>query len=144
MGAFADLAGFVIGGDGEGDDVLLHGGDLCLGPDIQAHRGGGQMGDVQLDATVSGTTQSIPLTGNMDMNMQYTLDPLEYSATGTMSGDASAMGMAGEAGMEMYMVNADDGNLTMYVKVSGLGEDAGGVTEGLSSLYCQQLSERIY
>ena len=79
-------------------------------------------GDIQLDATVSGQTQSMPMTGNMDMDMQYTLDPIEYSATATMSGDASAMGMAGEAAMEMYMVNTDDGGLTMYVKVSGLGE----------------------
>ncbi len=82
-------------------------------------------GDVQLDATMSGQTQSMPMTGNMDMDLQYTLDPIEYSAIGTMSGDASAMGMAGEAAMEMYMVNADDGALTMYFKVSGMGEEEG-------------------
>ena len=82
-------------------------------------------GDIQLDVSASGQTQSMPMTGNMDMDLQYTFDPIEYSAIGTMSGDASAMGMAGEAAMEMYMVNADDGGLMMYVKVSGMGEDEG-------------------
>ena len=82
-------------------------------------------GDVQLDVSASGQTQSMPMSGNMDMNMQYTLDPIEYSAIGTMSGDASAMGMAGEGAMEMYMVSDDEGGLTMYAKVSGMGADEG-------------------
>ena len=50
VGALADLAGLIIRGDLEGDDLSVHSGDLRLSPDLQAHRGGGHMGDVQLCA----------------------------------------------------------------------------------------------
>ena len=50
VGAFADLAGFIVGGDGEGDDIFLHGGDLRLCPYLQTHGSGGEVGDVQRNA----------------------------------------------------------------------------------------------
>ena len=79
--------------------------------------------DVVLDATMSGATTSLPLTGGMDMHIQYSIQPFEFALTGTYTGDASAMGMSGEIGIEMYMVAEEDGTGKMYTKLSGLGEE---------------------
>ena len=50
MGGPADLARLVKGLDGKGDDAAFHCGDLCLGSDFHAYRGGGQMLQLQRDA----------------------------------------------------------------------------------------------
>ena len=50
VGAFADLSGFIIGGDIEGDDILLHSGNFRLCPHIQTHGGCGDVRDIQGNA----------------------------------------------------------------------------------------------
>ena len=48
VGTLADFTRFVIGSDFEGDDFSLHGGDSCLGADLQTHGCGRNMLDIQL------------------------------------------------------------------------------------------------
>ena len=50
MGAPADLAGLVKGLHVEGNDLALYGGNLCLRPNLQTHRGGGDVLNVQQGA----------------------------------------------------------------------------------------------
>ena len=75
--------------------------------------------DVQLAVAVGEQTTTMPMTGTMNMDIKYVLDPLQMAMTGTASGDASAMGLAGEAGMEMYMVSEEDGG-KVYIKLTGI------------------------
>ena len=50
VGALADQALLVIGGHLELQALAVHDGDLALGPHLQTHGGGGDVGDVQLGA----------------------------------------------------------------------------------------------
>ena len=109
--------------------------------DFSAHASAN--GDIKLDVSASGTTQSMPMSGSMDMDIQYTLSPLQFCATGTASGDASALGMAGEIGMDMYMVNSDDGSYTTYVKISGLGDEAGWEAAKIPAESAQQMNDMV-
>ena len=47
MGALADGAGLVVGGDGKGELAAVHGGDLRLGPYLHPYGGGGVVAHVQ-------------------------------------------------------------------------------------------------
>ena len=50
VGGAADFPGFVKSGHLEGDDFPGDAGDLRLCPDLQPHRGGGGVGQIQGDA----------------------------------------------------------------------------------------------
>ncbi len=80
--------------------------------------------DVSLDMTMGGQTQSIPLTGNASMNVQYTLEPFSLAVTGSAQGDASAMGVSGEVSIDLYMITQDDGSGVMYVYLPAAGDDS--------------------
>lgn len=78
--------------------------------------------DVSLDVSAGGNAQSLPFTGTVDYSVQLIADPIQIAVSGNMEGDASAMGMAGSMGMEMYLVGNDDGSGTTYVRMTE-GED---------------------
>ena len=50
MGSVSDFPGFVKGFDAEGDDLPIDLGDFRLGSNLQPHRGGGDMLNVQHSA----------------------------------------------------------------------------------------------
>lgn len=80
--------------------------------------------DVVLDVAAGGQTTSMPMNGSMDMNIQYSLSPFQCALTGTYAGDASAMGLSGEAGIEMYMVPDENEAMMIYARVTGVGDDS--------------------
>ena len=99
--------------------------------------------DVVLDMTAGEESNSIPLKGDMDLQVQMTFEPFAYHVGGTMSGDASALGMAGEMGMDMYMVTAEDGTGTIYVSISGIEGEEGWQAIPVSAESMQEMAEMI-
>lgn len=63
MGAFADLAGFIVGGDGKGNDLALHSDDLRFGPDLHADGCGSQVGNIQLNANAGAAIRNAGFDG---------------------------------------------------------------------------------
>ena len=60
--------------------------------------------DVQLAVAVGEQTTTMPMTGTMNMDIKYVLDPLQMAMTGTASG---------------YMVSEEDGG-KVYIKLTGI------------------------
>ncbi len=80
--------------------------------------------DMEVSYAAGEQTQSIPINANVDVDLQYILNPFTCGLTGSVSGDASAVGVAGSAGMDTYIVPNDAGELITYARVTGLGDDA--------------------
>lgn len=79
--------------------------------------------DVSLDMSLSGESQSLPVTGNVDFTVQYTKEPFCFAVTGTAVGDASVMGMAGDLNIDLYIVSQEDGSGIMYAYMPQIGDD---------------------
>lgn len=73
--------------------------------------------DISIDIAAGGETQSLPITGSMDYSVQLLEDPLVMAVSGSMNGDASAMGMAGGMSFEMYLTGQDDGTGVTYIRL---------------------------
>ena len=73
--------------------------------------------DISIDVSAGGETQSLPINGSMDYSIQLLADPLVIAVSGEMSGDISAMGMAGSMAFEMYLAGQDDGTGITYVRL---------------------------
>ncbi len=80
--------------------------------------------DLSLDMTSGEQSQSIPVTGNMDLTLNYTFEPFAMSVVGSMSGDASAFGVSGGGDVAMYLISQDDGTGITYAKSSLAGDNA--------------------
>lgn len=59
------------------------------------------------------TATTMPMNGNVDLQVAYTLDPFMMSMEGTLSG--SAMGQSGDGSLKEYLVSNDDGTGTTYM-----------------------------
>ncbi len=79
--------------------------------------------DLSLDMTVADQTQSLAMSGNMDYTVQYTLDPFMVAVTGSMKGEAAALGMSGDVTMDMYLVGQEDGSGIIYACIPATGDD---------------------
>ena len=80
--------------------------------------------DISIDISSGGQTQSVPVKGTMDYTVQLQEEPLMMAVSGSMSGDASAMGIAGDVNIDMYLVQQDDGTGIAYVRFPQ-GDDTG-------------------
>lgn len=80
--------------------------------------------DVTIDISAGGETQSLPISGSMNYTVTLIEEPFQMALSGSASGDASAMGMAGGIEMEMYVMGQEDGTGIAYVRIPE-GEDTG-------------------
>ena len=79
--------------------------------------------DLSIDVTADGQTQSIPISGSVDYSVAMTLDPFVVGVSASLSGDASAMGMAGSIDVETYIVGQEDGSGIVYARVPMDGDN---------------------
>lgn len=74
--------------------------------------------DINLDAALNisdGTnTTDMPITASGSLQMDYTLDPIAMKMDGSI--DVAALSEGQTTPIESYMVTADDGTMTMYMK----------------------------
>ena len=80
--------------------------------------------DVSIDISAGGETQSLAVTGSMDYSVVLIADPFLMAVSGNLTGDASALGMAGSMDIEMYLAGQDDGTGIAYVRMP-MGDDTG-------------------
>ena len=80
--------------------------------------------DASIDVAADGETQSLAMKGELDYSVQITEEPFALAVSGSMAGDAAAMGVSGGLEMEMYLAQQEDGTGIVYVRVPQ-GEDTG-------------------
>lgn len=72
-------------------------------------------GVADISLSVPDAEMTMGITGDMNMDLAATMDPLAIAASGTASGEL--MGEGGSISMQMYMVPEEDGSMTMYAGV---------------------------
>lgn len=92
--------------------------------------------DAAIDFSAGEEAQSLPFSGSVDWSVQMTMDPFVMAVTGTMSGDASAMGISGSVEMEEYLIEQEDGSGIMYIRMPQ-GEDTGWHAASLTQDYME-------
>ncbi|HCI73796.1 MAG TPA: hypothetical protein DHV42_04560 [Lachnospiraceae bacterium] len=80
--------------------------------------------DILLDVAMGEQSQSIPITGSMDMSVQLVEEPFALAVSGNAAGDASAMGVAGSIDLDMYLLTQEDGSGVAYVRFPQGGDEA--------------------
>ena len=80
--------------------------------------------DLSIDVVAGEATQSLPIKGNADYEVQYIAEPFALSVCGNASGDAPAMGMAGGIEMDAYIVEQEDGSGISYIRMPITGDNA--------------------
>ncbi len=78
--------------------------------------------DLSFDMSIGGETQSLAMTGNADVLVQYSLDPFVLGVTGGAAGDAAAFGVAGDIDFDFYLAAQDDGSGIMYAHMPAAGD----------------------
>ena len=99
--------------------------------------------DIMLDMSSGEESMSIPAKGNLDMEVKMVMEPFAYYVGGTMSGDASSFGLAGEMAMEVYMIAEEDGSGKVYVSVSGIEGEEGWHAAPISAEDMQKFADMI-
>jgi len=98
--------------------------------------------DASIDVAADGETQSLAMKGELDYSVQITEEPFALAVSGSMAGDAAAMGVSGGLEMEMYLAQQEDGTGIVYVRVPQ-GEDTGWHAAALGAEDMEKMSETV-